>query len=131
MITKRPSQNTTALVLFIAATLVILTAAIASRVIPANLRGSDFIQNKPELARPSIQDQTIANFDAHDYYMTHPKVQIASNFDAFDYYMTHPKVQTAGNFDAFDYYMSHPKVKTSSNFDAFDYYMTHPKLNNH
>jgi hypothetical protein len=131
MITKRPSQNTGALVLFMAAILVIITAAIATRVIPANQPGSGFFQKKPELVRPLIQDQTVTNFDTFDYYMTHPKVQTASNFDAFDYYMTHPKVQIATNFDAFDYYMTHPKIQNDSNFDAFDYYMTHPKLNNH
>ena len=111
MITKRPSQNTGALVMFIAAMLVIIAAAVALRVIPANLPGSGFFQKKPELVRPLIQDQTATNFDAFDYYMTHPKVQTAINFDAFDYYMTHPKVQTAANFDAFDYYMTHPKIR--------------------
>ncbi len=102
MITKRPSQNTGALVLFIAAMLVIATAAIASRVIPANLPGSAFDQKLS-------QGQTATNFDAFDYYMTHPKVQTAANFDAFDYYMRHPQAQTATNFDAFDYYMRHPQ----------------------
>jgi hypothetical protein len=130
MITKRPTQNTGVLVLFVTAMLVILLAAIASRDIPANLPGSGFFQKKPELVRPFIQDQTVTNFDAFDYYMTHPKVQTAANFDAYDFYMTHPKVQTATNFDAFDYYMTHPKVQAAANFDAFDYYMTHPKLNN-
>jgi hypothetical protein len=129
MITKRPSQNTGALVLFIAAMLVILTAAIASSVKPANWPGSDFLQKK--LVRPFIQDQTATNFDAFDYYMTHPKVQTATSFDAFDYYMRHPTVQTVTNFDAFDYFMRHPKVQNPTNFDAFDYYMTHPKLGNH
>jgi hypothetical protein len=124
MITKRPSQNTGALVLFIAAMLVITTAAIASRVIPANLPGRAFEQKLS-------QSQTAANFDAFDYYMTHPKAQNANNFDAFDYYITHPKVQIATNFDTFDYYMTHPKIQNASNFDAFDYYMTDPKINNH
>jgi hypothetical protein len=131
MITKRPSQNTGAFVLFIAAMMVIITAAIAVRIIPVNLPGSGFTQKKPELVSPLIQDQTVANFDAFDYYMTHPKAQTASNFDAFDYYMTHPKSQTASNFDAFDYYMTHPKAQAATNFDAFDYYMTHPKSNSH
>jgi hypothetical protein len=160
MITKRPSQNTTSLVLFIAAMLVIFSAAFASRFIPANLPGSAIDQKLPQgqtvsnfdaydyyMRQP--QGQTASNFDAFDYYMTHPKIQNASNFDAFDYYMRHaqaqtasnfdafdyymrqPQAQTATNFDAFDYYMRHPQAQTVTNFDAFDYYMTHPKLINH
>ena len=91
MITKRPSTNIGTLVLFIAAVLVILTVAIGSSLKPAVLSGSSPIQKRPQVAGSSSQILVISNFDAHDYYMTHPKAQALVNFDAHDYYMTHPK----------------------------------------
>jgi hypothetical protein len=92
MITKRPSQNTGAVVLFIAAILVILTVAIAPRFMPANLPSSNFSQRQPKIAIPVNSVQAATNFDAHDYYMTHPQSPATTNFDAHDYYMTHPTV---------------------------------------
>lgn len=127
MITKRPSTNIGTLVLFIAAMLVILTVAIGYSLKPAALPGSASIQKRPLVAGSSSQIQVNSNFDAHDYYMTHPKAQARLNFDANDYYMTHPRTQAAANFDAHDYYITHPKVQAVTNLDAFDYYMTHPK----
>ena len=109
MITKRPSINTSTLVLLIAAMLVILTVAIVSSLNPAVLSGSASIHKRVQTAGSSSQIQVDSNYDAHDYYMTHPRTQATANFDAHDYYMTHPKVQAVINLDAHDYYMTHPK----------------------
>ena len=73
------------------AVLVILTVAIGSSLKPAVLSGSSPIQKRPQVGGSSSQILVISNFDAHDYYMTHPKAQALVNFDAHDYYMTHPK----------------------------------------
>jgi hypothetical protein len=127
MITKRPSTNTGTLVLFIAAVLVILTVAIVFSLNPAIFRGSTSVQKRVQEAGSSKLIPVTGNFDAEDYYMTHPKALALVNFDAYDYYMTHPRTQATANFDANDYYVSHPKAQALVNFDAYDYYMTHPK----
>jgi hypothetical protein len=127
MITKRPSINIGTLVLFIAAMLVILAVAIGSSLKPAVHPGSASIHKRSLEAGSSSQILVNSNYDAHDYYMTHPKAQALFNFDANDYYMTHPRAQATANFDANDYYMTHPKVQAVTNLDAYDYYMTHPK----